>query len=489
MQPLLQSHLNGGGSKVHIDALDIDAAAERRYKAHLTASQVQRITFKKQNFLIFQKTCRKKYNLVIGNPPYISRRRLTKADRDRCDEIHTTRGLSVAASHNIWGAFLLTSIDLLKPDGVLAFVLPAEILQVKFAEFLRSYAESKFRRIEVISSNVRIFDDVEQDAVILVGYKTSEDPGVFFLNLQELNTPTLVLPKISAMGGRQSFMGKWKGQLLDEGEAELLKHWYDRVKKIGEISTSTAGIVTAANNYFIVNDQVIARYELEEFARPIIQKGSYVNGSPVFRTADFEALKKQGRACFLIDFSSQEAKTTQPIVERYLKIGRSLGINTRYKCLHRNKWFYVPSVYGAEGYFFKRSHEYPKLIHNKSGALATDAAYRIEMLKGYTIRGLSFSFYNSLTLTFAELVGRTYGGGVLELTPSEFRQLPIPIVPPSRLAYSSFTKSFQDKKSIESFLSAHDELILSEGLGLTAMEINRLQKLRNRLATRRLRRC
>ena len=40
------------------------------------------------------------------------------------------------------------------------------------------------------------------------------------------------------------------------------------------------------------------------------------------------------------------------------------------------------------------------------------------------MRGICYSFYNSLTLLYAEIAGRFYGGGVLELSPKEFRSLP-----------------------------------------------------------------
>jgi hypothetical protein len=35
-------------------------------------------------------------------------------------------------------------------------------------------------------------------------------------------------------------------------------------------------------------------------------------------------------------------------------------------------------------------------------------------------------FFNSLTLAWAEVCGRSYGGGVLELEPREAEELPIP---------------------------------------------------------------
>jgi adenine-specific DNA-methyltransferase len=48
------------------------------------------------------------------------------------------------------------------------------------------------------------------------------------------------------------------------------------------------------------------------------------------------------------------------------------------------------------------------------------------MKEDYDLNSLIFSFYNTLTLLMSEIEGRYYGGGVLELIPSEFKKLPIP---------------------------------------------------------------
>ena len=66
------------------------------------------------------------------------------------------------------------------------------------------------------------------------------------------------------------------------------------------------------------------------------------------------------------------------------------------------------------------------MLLNEVDMLATDSFYRVVTKEQYQDWRLVFSFYNSITLTLAELEGRFYGGGVLELIPSEFQNLLIP---------------------------------------------------------------
>ena len=73
----------------------------------------------------------------------------------------------------------------------------------------------------------------------------------------------------------------------------------------------------------------------------------------------------------------------------------------------------------------KRSHRYPRVILNGANAYTTDTIYRGRLLPGCSRNpaDLVASFHNSLTLLTAEIEGRSFGGGVLELVPSEVGRL------------------------------------------------------------------
>jgi hypothetical protein len=74
----------------------------------------------------------------------------------------------------------------------------------------------------------------------------------------------------------------------------------------------------------------------------------------------------------------------------------------------------------------KRSHHTPRLILNTAGAYTTDTAYRIRTSK-VVAEKLVGCFVNPLTALSAELEGRHYGGGVLEMIPSEIERLLVPL--------------------------------------------------------------
>ncbi len=132
----------------------------------------------------------------------------------------------------------------------------------------------------------------------------------------------------------------------------------------------------------------------------------------------------------------------------------------------------------------KRSHEAPRLIANEMGAYTTDTAYQVD--SRLPVSALTVGFFNSLTALSTEMAGRAYGGGVLELVPSEIKSLLIPVVEVAPDELHRLDRRFQEGESADSILSAQDDLVLARA-GVSADDIRVIQQARRRLMNRRLR--
>lgn len=123
----------------------------------------------------------RKFDLIIGNPPYISKKNILPTQIKQCRKIHVNNGLKDREISNIWTAFLIKSCSLVNPSGILSFVLPAEFLQVKYAQEIRNFIVHNFARIEILSFRNFRFEDTEQNTIVLFAYKkTEKSKGVFF---------------------------------------------------------------------------------------------------------------------------------------------------------------------------------------------------------------------------------------------------------------------------------------------------------------------
>ncbi len=441
-------------------------------------------SFVETDFLEFSTT--KKYSAVVGNPPYVKKNILTSNQIELSKKIHSDEDLTEASVKNIWTTFLVKSNTLLAKNGVIAFVLPSELLQVKFAEEVREYLKNQFERIEIFTFNDLMFECKGQDTILLFAYKKSDNKGEFFANItskEELVNKSFVLKNNDLL---VSSKVKWTHHFLTSDELTFIDNLKKELQTVNHYSVSRPGIVTAANNFFIIDRETEKKYNLSKYTKPIIQKGLYVNGSVVFNDKDIKELEENNRPTRLLQLNDND-KISKKLRE-YLKLGELEEIPDRYKCRIRNNWYVIPNISESpDAFFFKRSHLYPKLLKNNSDAFVTDSAYKVSVKNGIDLNSFIYSFYNTLTLLLSELDGRYYGGGVLELIPSEFKKLPIPYVEINQSKFEKFTTEFENKQNIEEILNQNDFNILNSTLGINYENLHRLTEIRNKLKRKRLR--
>jgi adenine-specific DNA-methyltransferase len=466
---------------LHLTGIDIDGnelnAAKNKWHTHTKS------LFLNCDFLEY--TSSKNYSAIIGNPPYVKKSFLNTDQLQLSKEIYRREGIAENSFNNIWSAFLIKSCAMLSSNGVLAFVLPSELLQVKFAEEIREYLKNQFQRIEIFTFSDLMFECKGQDTIVLFAYKKHYQAGEYFVNIPSkdaLEQNDFILKKNNLLVDSKV---KWTHHFLNDSELNVLNTLKTSLRSINSFCKSVPGIVTAANKFFIVNREIEEKFNLSKFTQPIVQKGYYVNGSVVFDENSYEALEKKYPSR-LLQLSDSDKITSN--LQKYLNIGMEQNIHERYKCKQRAKWYVVPNIATSpEAFFFKRSHFYPKLIKNSSKSLVTDSAYKINIREGYDLNSLIFSFYNSLTLAFSEIEGRYYGGGVLELTPTEFRGLPLPYTSISNKEFEVFVRRFEHKETIEDVLEVNDKVILKETLNLSYSEISKIQNIRRKLIAKRIR--
>ena len=64
--------------------------------------------------------------------------------------------------------FVVGSTLLLRDKGRMGFVIPSELLMVKYAQQLRRYLSQTFNKINIISFKELVFDEIQQDVVLLL---------------------------------------------------------------------------------------------------------------------------------------------------------------------------------------------------------------------------------------------------------------------------------------------------------------------------------
>ena len=466
----LRALVLNGVAEENITAVDIDENAIEYLRCEHSGSTVIESDF--INYALNQDIGQ--FDLVAGNPPFIKRVSYKSGFKDGLQKLSLATGFPLAEFKNAWAAFVVATANLVGAKGVLALVVPYQLITVKYGRCIQEYLVRNGFSVDIYVSEKKAFSSIEQDAVLLLARRTTKGDEKLRINrvirLSEIKP--LQSRMVNQSDSRRAAIDL-KSVLFDDETASLLNKLRTKLNTMNDYCESSPGIVTAANDYFILRTKESTCRELKPWARRILKKGSYLSNGPVFGEDEFLNIASS-EPCELIDFHWSMAPELSSKAREFLELGEKMEIHKRYKCRHREPWYRIPIVPASHGFFFKRAHIFPRFCVNDARVLVTDTAYRVTVHEGYEIRDLCFSFYNSITLLFAEIDGRFYGGGVLEVTPSEFRGLPLHFLRATKTEFAEFERAFSKAGALDTSIFRHCDERLRHELQITEEEMSRI---------------
>jgi adenine-specific DNA methylase len=382
-------------------------------------------------------------------------------------------------------------------------VVPAELLHAQYAEQVLDFVGSRFARTKVVVFEQRVFPGALEEVVLLLAeghgsapvesHELIENEDVGDLELHAPGVETRPGPKPTRPRRRRAPIAaggasKLLAQLLPARTRRLyekLAGGVGETARLGELASVDIGAVTGANDFFLL----AADEELgvpDDFLRPAVSKAIHIRGAR-FATTDYDTLLAAGTRCRLFVAGKDDADPIERRARKYLERGIASGIHKRYKCRVRSPWWSVPlPKHEAPSLFLTYcASEHPRLVLNEAQALHTNTLHGVSVKPGVSGRALAASFPNSLTLLSAELAGRSYGGGVLKLEPTEAENLVIPpLIGESEDELHRIDELLRASR-LEDALNLTDRLTLEKTLGLSASEIKSLRAAAERLRSRR----
>ena len=342
-------------------------------------------------------------------------------------EILTSHKMKSNKLINTWVAFVVACVHLLSENGKIAFVIPAEILQVAYAEDLRIYLSKNLSNITLLTFRDLVFPDIEQEIVVLIGEKTSKQKGIRIVELQDLDDLNIENIRAEDFQPLLNVHEKWTKYFTSKNETNLIASIKNdkRFQKLADCALINVGVTTGNNKYFSVNKATAQKYDLESISLPLIGRSSHAN-SVYFEKADWEENVNKDKAAYLVNFPEVPFDSYSQEQKAYIKFGEETKQNRGYKCSIRENWYQIPSIWIPDAFFLRRNNLYPKFVLNCCGAISTDTMHRIKFNNGIAHEKVILSYYNSISFAFTEICGRSYGGGVLEILPGEVGNIVIP---------------------------------------------------------------
>lgn len=448
-----------------IEAVEIETTeAQKVYDRYKGTPQVKVIN---QDFFDFYKETlgKKTYDLILGNPPYIRYQYLKESQRSCQAQILTSNGMKSNKLINAWVAFMVACVQMLSEKGKIAFVIPAEILQVAYAEDLRDYLAKHFAKITLIMFEKLVFPDIEQEVVVFIGEKGDIKKGIRIIEMNDLSGFDNLDLASNDFQPVQHVKEKWTKYFINGDQMKLIQQLRsdNRFAKFSDYGLINVGITTGNNRYFSITEEVTNRYQLEKATLPLIGRSSHAHGI-YFTENDWDLNKAAGKPARLVCFPDIPYEEYPQGYKNYIVAGEAKNENMGYKCSIRDRWYIIPSVWVPDAFFLRRNHWYPKFVLNRCGAVSTDTMHRMKFRTGVDPENILLAYYNSVSFAFTEICGRSYGGGVLEILPGEMGNILIPKI-------QNIDSRFREELLKEIDYIVRNDMDIEEALNLVDNEV------------------
>lgn len=433
------------------------------------------------------------FDSIIGNPPYVRHHKMTQKTMTAARR--ATSWCELPETSSYWAYFTLHATKFLRKGGRLGMVLPGAFLAADYAAPVWTHLLANFVSVRVMLVRASVFGDAEERCVVLLadGYGGSCLAPTYLVvdTFEALATACNPTPTLLRVRSKATSVGAWPLPLLSTAQRELFGELQGRpeVRKLGTMAKIRIGVVTGANDFFVLSPERVRELGLSHAPLLPIFSSSRQLRTLAVDDRDLAALADAQVAALLLNVGRA---TRSKAVERYVQSARAARARTRFKCRSRDPWFVLRDTKVPDAFLTYVNHFSPRLTLNFTEATCTNAIHRIwwtVRLKQERRRLLSLASLSSLFGLSAELCGRSVGGGALKVEIGDAAELLI--VAPSKLPGGVEEACKEADRALSSFdwelaRTTADDFVLRKVLRLSTAKIELLRAAHDRLMQVRL---
>ena len=375
----------------------------------------------------------RKFKAIVANPPYIRHHRIdeeTKLLLKRLSTLITGSTIDGRAGYHIY--FLIQALNLLEKDGKLAFIMPADTCEGKFAKNLWKWISEKFCIEGVITFDAKAtpFPNVDTNAIVFLIKNSKPQKTLQWVKANQAYSSDL-LAFVSTKFKQQNFETL---EIISRQLVEGIATGFSRPEQnhngfkfhLHDFANVMRGIATGSNEFFFLTAQQVKEIGIpKEFLKRAVGRTKDVTES-ILTLQDIEALEQENRPTFLLSINGHDK--FPKAIESYLKIGEEMGLPTRSLIQQRNPWYKMEKRQIPPLLFAYLGRRNTRFIKNEAGVLPLTGflcVYPIYDDKEY-INNLWQALNHPDTLDNLKLVGKSYGSGAIKVEPGNLNKLPIP---------------------------------------------------------------
>lgn len=429
------------------------------------------------------------FDAVLGNPPFIRYQHFPEEQRGPAFALMVSEGLKPTRLTNAWLPFVVAATVALREGGRLAMVVPAELLQVGYAGELRAYLARTYSHLTVVTFRELVFDGILQETILLLGIRQNDaQANIAFVELDKLQDLSLgrVLDPPEVEVDLNHAREKWTQYYLSPTELALIRELEGsgELGRLGEVADVDVGVVTGRNEFFVMAPSDARKWGVAGSCLRLVGRSAQIPGL-VLRPEELAQLELADSRCYLLQLGKVGRDRLTEEARAYVEWGERQEYHTGYKCRIRlPTWWNVPSVWAPDAFLLRQIYDGPRIIVNRAGATSTDTIHRVKARNGANPAWIAAASMNSLTWAFSEIRGRSYGGGVLELEPTEAEGLPFPRPYVSRVSVDDLDVLVRSRGP-EAAMDEVDQDLRRES-GISAGDLRTLREVWRKLYGRRM---
>lgn len=374
-----------------------------------------------------------RFKAIVANPPYIRHHRIDEQTKRLLKQM-TARitGFTIDGRAGLHVYFLIQALHLLESGGRLAFLVPADICEGKFASKLWKWVADNFyiECVATFSEEAAPFPTIDTNALILFIKNEKPRSHIAWVKIQERDSELLNLVK-----------NQFEHQVFESinfekrALAEALKTGFSRPQNneapsryfLSDFATVMRGIATGANEFFFLTEAQIAELDLpREYFKRAIGRTRDVEGA-ILDNHDIAQLDKNGRPTLLLSVE-KPFDSLPPVLRDYLEKGEVMGLSERALIRLRKPWYKQEKRAVPEMFFAYLGRRSARFIKNEAGVVPLHCLHCVytHSKDPQQIHALWQALNHPDTLANLHFVSKSYGSGALKAEPQNLAKLPIP---------------------------------------------------------------